>query len=115
MNYLLNGLKKFWGGIIGIAAVILIWYLTKTCDQIHATYTAPRHINAVVIRKFRETYNHNSRVIELGNGEKFTLKNGLLNLWDSIEIGDSLSKLSGSLEFTLYKDDTVLTFIPDCL
>ncbi|MEM8899145.1 MAG: hypothetical protein AAGC85_13615 [Bacteroidota bacterium] len=36
-------------------------------------------------------------------------------LWQIAEIGDSLSKVPGSLEYQLFKEDTVLYFYPHCV
>jgi hypothetical protein len=88
-----------------------ILYLFLLFNQ-SCNYVEKRHdkrkistIQGVVVQKYRDKWNHGSPMLKLNTGSIIGVGSWAKNsyLWEHIEIGDSISKLSGTTDLTLFK------------
>lgn len=100
--------------MMGIIGIVLLCGQFKTCDEFQESYTSKKELSGIIVKKFLDPQNHDGREIELSDGNTFTLINGLADLWEVIEVGDSIHKTIGSLEFAIYRSDTVIKMLPNC-
>lgn len=84
----------------------------------------PIELNGNIINKAHDNKNWGRPILTLFLGKdslygKDTVSLAIFychyELWEKAEIGDSLSKIAGSLEYQLFVDDTVLYFYPYCV
>lgn len=66
-----------------------------------------REYNGVVIKKYKEKWNHGSPVVKFSSGIEFGVGSWAKGsqLWENIDVGDSISKPSGTLILKLFKQN----------
>lgn len=76
----------------------------------------PMHFRAVIVDKHHEPSNHDAHflVVRTDSSQFRILIACSLELWWRSEIGDSLIKKGGSLNFNLKRKDLIRTFNIDC-
>jgi len=110
---------------LSMSKLILIIVLSLTSIYVISCSTCIKHyeghqsieVNGMIIKKFRNE-NHAIRTFELqkeGKQFSYAIFYDIPGLWDHSEVGDSLIKPAGSLEYKLVKPDTVLYFYPECV
>ncbi|MEL6194788.1 MAG: hypothetical protein AAFR66_22195 [Bacteroidota bacterium] len=105
--------------LIGILFVILFYVACgpPRHDDLYLR-SIDKDYQGVIVEKGRDDKNWGIHFLKLENGKNAFSTNNFLctyELWLAAEIGDSLSKVPGSLEYQLFKDDTILYFYPDCV
>lgn len=107
---------------ISLVATVLLTFFSisffscSTCTD-HYEEHRPLKIKGMIIKKFRNK-NHAIRTFEFKKEKKsfyYAIFYDIPGLWDHAEVGDSLIKAAGSLEYKLVKPDTVLYFYPECI
>ena len=85
------------------------------CEKFHESLRKDRFYG-VIVKKYK-TNNHAEPMLEILNAKGENVGGAyfeLLSLWDAAQIGDSVYKAPGSIEYNLIKPDTTLSFYPIC-
>ena len=79
----------------------------QSCNYVEKRYEQRKTstIQGVVVEKYRDKWNHGSPMLKLNTGRIIGIGSWAKNsyLWEHIEIGDSISKPSGTTDLTLLK------------
>ncbi|MEM7512589.1 MAG: hypothetical protein AAF388_16765 [Bacteroidota bacterium] len=103
--------------IYSILLIVLFSCGPPTYDGLYLEIK-PKDYNGQIVERGRDENNWGLRYVKLNSAQKSILIDVFFchyDMWQIAEVGDSLSKVSGSLEYQLFKEDTVLYFYPDCV
>ena len=104
--------------ILASTIFISLFFSCLDCRESYIRNVKPILIEGVIQRKFYQE-NHAVPTLELLREEKLVhlslLHNDIYKIWEMGEIGDSIAKDSGSLEYKLFTSDTILYFYPECV
>ncbi|PZF71870.1 hypothetical protein [Taibaiella soli] len=107
---------KFWILISVVGGTIFTTSCNNSCESYNNNIVRSREYNFTIDSLFRDPKNHTvPTIVYTQNGKKRLL--GLFDiddLYNAAEVGDSVSKASGQLEYKLFKKDTILSFYPFC-
>jgi hypothetical protein len=101
----------FFSGLFSIAVYFQVVLIARNFMN-----TCARKDFMVIVEKY-QTNNHAEPVLEILNAKGENVGGAyfqLLRLWDAAQIGDSVYKAPGSIEYDLIKPDTTLSFYPVC-
>jgi hypothetical protein len=81
----------------------------KHCKEI---FTEP--FDEIVVKKYRVPSNKNLPELAFASGERLVLMHGFEALYEIAEVGDTVTKDTGSFQFAVHKVDTVLPAMIYC-
>jgi hypothetical protein len=95
-----------------IAFIFIILYSCSNCYE----YTIDLDFKGIVIEKKEDMNNHAYPSFIIGESSKKTSFGGVpfYDLYDTIEVGDSIIKKHGSLDFKIIRRDSIINYHPIC-
>lgn len=98
--------------IILIGGIFIVYYFNESCESWSLKHYRPLDFNGQIEKKFLDPDQRMQPVVILSDGRKYDLAN--IDIYNRIEIGDTLFKRSGSMKFYYVKNGDTTVFYQRC-
>ncbi len=106
-----------WVIILSVIGVIsfTLWNRSQrfTCESWDSAVLQTK-IKGLVVNKYRDRTDHGERTISLDDGSVIDEVAFSQQFWETVEVGDSLIKQTGTMTYSVKKTDTIIDIVVTC-